>query len=201
METLVLTLGKRIARHALAAAFAGPLLAATALAQQPAPAKAPKTAAPAKNEAAAPAKNEAAAAQPAPEQAAEPEKPKQGFAPLKWIMKKVDFATDVEDKKPDFIEKTRPPADDMKYIGIGEKRPERALKVKSQAEAKTLESQLANKAADYGNLATAKPQLPPPPTLPPAVIEAQQKVAAEKAARAKLGTPVAPAANPAPKPQ
>lgn len=179
MEKTVLTLGKRIAQTILAASVVAPFCAGAALAQQAAPGKP------------APAKQEQAAQ---PDPAAKPQG--SSFAPLKWIMKKVDFATDSDAPKPDFIEKTRPPAEDMKYIGIGEKRPERALKPKSQADAKAAEAALANKAAEYGNLAATKPNLPPPPTLPPQVLEAQQKVAAEKAARAKLGTPVAPAAKP-----
>lgn len=179
MEKTVLTNGKRLAQMILAACVAAPLCAGAALAQQATPGK-PAAAKP---------------DQPAqPDPAAKPQG--SSFAPLKWIMKKVDFATDSDGPKPDFIEKSRPPSEDMKYIGIGEKRPERALKPKSQAEAKAAEAALANKAADYGNLAAAKPQPAPPPTLPPHVLEAQQKVAAEKAARARLGTPVAPAPKP-----
>ena len=123
-------------------------------------------------------------AEPAPQG----EKPASG-SPLKWIMKKIDFATDSDEKKPDFIEKSRPPQQDMKYIGVGEKRPERALKAKSKVEAKNAEAELAIRAKNMENLAANKPKALPPPTLPPAVLEAQQKAAAERAARAKAGLP------------
>lgn len=104
--------------------------------------------------------------------------------PLKWLMQRSKLATETPEPQ-DFVKATRPDRDSLRYIDIGEKRPQRALKPLDKGGVKARESSFDGLKARNDRLLAGKPAPRPGPTLPPAALKAKAEHEAALKARAK----------------
>ena len=115
---------------------------------------------------------------------ASPAPAQEGDSPLKWAARKARMATDPATPA-DFVAATRPPPDSQSYIGVGEQRPQRALKPLDASGVKGREASFDTLKARNQNLIADKPARPPAPTLPPAALKAKAEHEAALRARQK----------------
>ncbi|MBL8589620.1 MAG: hypothetical protein JNK46_13885 [Methylobacteriaceae bacterium] len=103
---------------------------------------------------------------------------------LKWLMQRSKLATETPEPQ-DFVKATRPDRDSLRYIDIGEKRPQRALKPLDKGGVKGRESSFDGLKARNDRLLAGKPAPRPGPTLPPAALKAKAEHEAALKARAR----------------
>lgn len=115
---------------------------------------------------------------------ASPAPAQESDTPLKWAARKARMATDPATPA-DFVAATRPPPDSQSYIGVGEQRPQRALKPLDASGVKGREASFDTLKARNQNLIAGKPARPPAPTLPPAALKAKAEHEAALRARQK----------------
>lgn len=111
----------------------------------------------------------------------------EGDSPLKWAARKANMATDPA-KPADFVAATRKPDGAYEWLGVGERRPERARKPLDGGGVKTRESGFDALKSRNEKLVAGKPAARPVLTLPPAALKARAEHEAALKARAAAKT-------------